>query len=118
LPDLLLLDMTTLRPNPYSFCRWCHAEYPQLKIILTSGTRIDVPPSERQWAIYQGALDLLSAFPEDNLFSNIVDITTKIRSVLNRLDAHPVSQQSLASALMSIQSIINRDTLFPTGESK
>jgi diguanylate cyclase (GGDEF)-like protein/PAS domain S-box-containing protein len=118
LPDLLLLDMTTLRPNPYSFCRWCHAQYPQLKIILTSGTRIDVPPSERQWAIYQGALDLLSAFPEDNLFSNIVDITTKIRSVLNRLDSTPVSQQSLASALMSIQSIINRDTLFPSGDSK
>jgi diguanylate cyclase (GGDEF)-like protein/PAS domain S-box-containing protein len=118
LPDLLLLDMTTLRPNPYSFCRWCHAQYPQLKIILTSGTRTDVPPSERQWAIYQGALDLLSAFPEDNLFSNIVDITTKIRSVLNRLDSHPISQQSLASALMSIQSIINRDTLFPTGDSK
>ncbi len=118
LPDLLLLDMTTLRPNPYSFCRWCHAQYPQLKIILTSGTRTDVPPSERQWAIYQGALDLLSAFPEDNLFSNIVDITTKIRSVLNRLDSHPISQQSLASALMSIQSIINRDTLFPSGDSK
>jgi diguanylate cyclase (GGDEF)-like protein/PAS domain S-box-containing protein len=111
LPDLLLLDMTTLRPNPYSFCRWCHSEYPQLKIILTSGTRTEVPPSERQWAIYQGALDLLSAFPEDNLFSNIVDIATKVRTLLHALDAHPVSQQSLASALMSIQAVINRDTI-------
>lgn len=119
LPDLLLLDMTTLRPNPYSFCRWCHSEYPQLKVVLTSGTRTEVPPSERQWAIYQGAVDLLSAFPEENLFSNIVDIATKVRSLLHVLDAHPVSQQSLASALMSIQSVVSHETMtrddgFPT----
>jgi diguanylate cyclase (GGDEF)-like protein/PAS domain S-box-containing protein len=114
LPDLLLLDMTTLRPNPYSFCRWCHSEYPQFKIILTSGTRTDVPPSERQWAIYQGAVDLLSAFPDDNLFANIVDISTKVRVLLNAIGAQPISQQSLASALMSIQSVIGRDTIIRT----
>ncbi len=112
LPDLLLLDMTTLRPNPYSFCRWCHSEYPQLKIVLTSGTRTEVPPSERQWAIHQGALDLLAAFPEENLFSKLVDIAAKVRSLLHALDTHPVSQQSLASALMSIQAVINpQDTV-------
>ncbi|WP_404788254.1 EAL domain-containing protein [Altericista sp. CCNU0014] len=117
LPDLLLLDMTTLRPNPYSFCRWCHREYPQLKIVLTSGTRTEVPPSERQWAIHQGALDLLAAFPEDNLFSKLVDIAAKVRSLLNALDAHPVSQQSLASALMSIQAVMNpQDTVLGLDE--
>lgn len=112
LPDLLLLDMTTLRPNPYSFCRWCHSEYPQLKIVLTSGTRTEVPPSERQWAIHQGALDLLAAFPEENLFSKLVDIAAKVRTLLHALDTHPVSQQSLASALMSIQAVMNpQDTV-------
>jgi CheY-like chemotaxis protein len=114
LPDLLLLDMTTLRPNPYSFCRWCHSEYPQFKIILTSGTRTEVPPSERQWAIYQGAVDLLPAFPDENLFANIVDIATKVRILLNAIEAQPISQQSLASALMSIQSVIGRDTIIRT----
>ncbi len=112
LPDLLLVDMTILRPNPYSFCRWCHGAYPQLKIILTSGTRIDVPPSERQWAIHQGAVNLVAAFPEENLFSNLVDVVAKVRSLLQILDMRPVSQQSLASALMSIQSVMNsQDTL-------
>jgi diguanylate cyclase (GGDEF)-like protein/PAS domain S-box-containing protein len=111
LPDLLLLDMTTLRPNPYSFCRWCHAQYPQLKIVLTSGTRTEVPSSERQWAIYQGALDLLPAFPESNLFAGMVDIAAKVRAVLKILNANPISQQSLASALMSIQSIAERGTV-------
>jgi diguanylate cyclase (GGDEF)-like protein/PAS domain S-box-containing protein len=120
LPDLLLLDMTTLRPNPYSFCRWCHAQYPQLKIVLTSGTRPDVPSSERQWAIYQGAVDLLPAFPETNLFASMVDTVEKVRAVLKMLNADPISEQSLASALMSIQSVVNRGTVlhsdgFPKG---
>jgi diguanylate cyclase (GGDEF)-like protein/PAS domain S-box-containing protein len=115
LPDLLLVDMTILRPNPYSFCRWCHSEYPQLKIVLTSGTRIDVPPSERQWAIHQGAVDLVAAFPEENLFSKLVDIVVKVRSLLHILDMRPISQQSLASALMSIQSVMgSQDTLLGT----
>lgn len=107
LPDLLLVDMTILRPNPYSFCRWCRSAYPQLKIVLTSGTRTEVPSSERQWAIHQGAVELLAAFPEENLFSKLVDIVTKVRSLLDALDAYPVSQQSLASALMSIQTVIH-----------
>jgi diguanylate cyclase (GGDEF)-like protein/PAS domain S-box-containing protein len=108
LPDLLLLDMTALRPNPYSFCRWCHTQYPQLKIVLTSGTRTEVPSSERQWAIYQGALELLSAFPEKNLFASLIDVAAKVRIVLKLLNANPISQQSLASALVSIQSVVNQ----------
>jgi diguanylate cyclase (GGDEF)-like protein/PAS domain S-box-containing protein len=117
LPDLLLVDMTILRPNPYSFCRWCHGEFPQLKIVLTSGTRTEVPPSERQWAIHQGAVDLLSAFPEEQLFSKLVDIAAKVRALLMLLDSHPVSQQSLASALMSIQTIVNsQDTMLGLNE--
>jgi diguanylate cyclase (GGDEF)-like protein/PAS domain S-box-containing protein len=117
LPDLLLVDMTILRPNPYSFCRWCHSEYPQLKIVLTSGTRTEVPASERQWAIHQGAVDLLAAFPEEKLFSKLVDIAAKVRSLLNVLDSHPVSQQSLASALMSVQTIANsQDTMIGLDE--
>ncbi len=103
LPDLLLLDMTTLRPNAYSFCRWCHIQYPQLKVVMTSGTRTEVPSSERQWAVYQGALDLLPAFPEKNLFSSMADVAARIRLVLKILGANPISQQSLASALVSIQ---------------
>jgi diguanylate cyclase (GGDEF)-like protein/PAS domain S-box-containing protein len=116
LPDLLLVDMTILRPNPYSFCRWCHSEYPQLKIVLTSGTRIDVPASERKWAIHQGAVELIAAFPEENLFSKMVDIAAKVRLLLDILGMRPVSEQSLASVLMSIQSVVgSQETLLGTG---
>jgi hypothetical protein len=113
-----LLDMTTLRPNPYSFCRWCHAQYPQLKIVLTSGTRTDVPSSERQWALYQGALDLLPAFPDANLFASMVDTMAKVRTVLKMLNANPLSQQSLTGALMTVQSAIEQGTVLYEGLPK
>ena len=100
LPELLLLDMTALKPNPYSFCRWCNSTHPTIKIILTSGIRTDIPPSERKWAIHQGAIDLLPGFAQQNLFSNMVDIISKARLVLTALDWRPLEQSSLSTALL------------------
>jgi biotin operon repressor len=46
-----------------------------------------------------------------------VDIAAKVRALLTLLDSHPVSQQSLASALMSIQTIVNsQDTMLGLNE--
>jgi hypothetical protein len=57
----------------------------------------------------------MAAFPEENLFSKLVDIAAKVRTLLHILDTRPVSQQSLASALMSIQSVVgSQDTLLRT----
>lgn len=111
LPDLLLLDMTVIKPNPYSFCRWCGQEYSDLNIILTSGSRGHVPPSERQWAINQGARDLLAAFPERNIFGNMVDVVSKVRIVLSAMDIEPTDQSSLSEVLMSLKTSMNRATL-------
>ena len=111
LPDLLLLDMTVIKPNSYSFCRWCMQEYKDLDIILTSGGRSHVPPSERQWAINQGAKDLLSAFPEQNIFGNMVDVVSKVRIVLSALEIEPSDQSSLSEVLISLKKSMNRATL-------
>jgi PAS domain S-box-containing protein len=109
LPKLLLLDMTALKPNPYSFCRWCNSNHPRLKIILTSGTRTDIPPSERKWAIHQGALDLLPGFAQQDLFANMVDIISKVRLVLTALDWRSLEQSRLSAALLAIQAVINEE---------
>ncbi len=111
MPDLLLLDMTVIKPNPYSFCRWCSQEYDDLNIILTSGDRNHVPSSERQWAINQGAIDLLGAFPEQNIFSNMVEVVAKVKIVLNALGLDASDQGSLSQVLMSLKSSMNRATL-------
>ena len=103
-PDLLLLDMTILKPNPYSFCRWCQSLHPHLKIILTSGTRTFVPASERKWATHQGAAELIPAFDEGSIFSNLIDVMAKVKMVLATLNWRPIEQGSLSSALLSIKS--------------
>lgn len=110
LPDLLLLDMTVLKPNPYSFCRWCHNLQPDLKIILTSGTRTFVPASERKWATHQGASELISAFDEGSIFSNVIDVMAKVRIVLTALKWRPIAQGSLSSALLAIKPSLSTST--------
>lgn len=102
-PDLLLLDMTILKPNPYSFCRWCHSLHPNLTIILTSGTRKFVPDSERKWATHQGASELIPAFDEGSIFANLIDVITKVRMVLTALSWRPLEQGALSSALLAIK---------------
>lgn len=110
LPDLLLLDMTILKPNPYSFCRWCRNLHPTLNIILTSGTRTFVPASERKWASHQGASELLAAFDENSLFANVIDVMAKVRIVLDALNWRPVEQNSLSTALLSIKASTSTPT--------
>lgn len=109
-PDLLLLDMTILKPNPYSFCRWCHNLHPHLKIILTSGTRTFVPASERKWATHQGASELIAAFEEGSIFSNLIDVMAKVKVVLTTLNWRPIEQKSLSSALLSIKPNLSTST--------
>jgi diguanylate cyclase (GGDEF)-like protein/PAS domain S-box-containing protein len=109
-PDLLLLDMTILKPNPYSFCRWCHNLHPDLKIILTSGTRTFVPASERKWANHQGASELIAAFDENSIFSNVIDVMAKVRVVLSALNWRPVEQSSISTALLSIKASTSTPT--------
>lgn len=109
-PDLLLLDMTILKPNPYSFCRWCHNLHPNLTIILTSGTRTFVPASERKWATHQGASELIAAFDEGSIFSNLIDVMAKVRVVLATLNWRPIEQGSLSAALLAIKSNLSTST--------
>lgn len=105
LPDLLLLDMTGLQDNPYHFCRWCRDTYPQVKVMLMSGKRADISASERKWAVHQGAVDLLPGFSEAQLFNNLLEVTARVKRVLEAIDWPEVEQQALLEALLSIQAL-------------
>lgn len=106
-PGLLLIDLGTTRSNPYDFCRWCRDIYPDLKVILVTGMRTEIFPSERQWAIRQGAVDLLAGFPRQNLFGCMVETADKMRVVLNALEWQPLEQSSLVNTLIALQEKIN-----------
>lgn len=104
LPDLLLADMETLKPNPYAFCRWCHNQYPSLKIILTCSNRTEIFESEKRWVAQQGAVDLLAGFSRESFFSeSITDVVERLQCVLNALDISTAHLPSLEPILRSLR---------------
>ncbi|HEY9664539.1 MAG TPA: hypothetical protein V6C65_39365, partial [Allocoleopsis sp.] len=88
--------------NAYTFCRWCREHCPQVKIVLVNGAQEEITPSEREWAIYQGAAELMPRFRRDTLISGAV---SRIRRILDLLDCPTLNQGRLVSALLSIQRV-------------
>lgn len=103
LPDLLIIDIEAQKPSPYAFCRWCRTAYPQVKILLISTTRTEIFPVERQWAIHQGAQDLLPSFPTQNLITNPISIVQKVDAVFRALQWRPAHQRPMMTALLDVQ---------------
>jgi CheY-like chemotaxis protein len=97
LPDLLLIDTRIQTVNAYSLCRWCRDHYPELHVVLVNGAQKEISPSEREWAIYQGASDLLPRFQRDRLVSGAV---ARIRRILELLDRPTLDSGALVNALM------------------
>lgn len=100
LPDLLILDMQNTNLNPYAFCRWCREQYPQTKVVLTNSGQAEISLSERQWAVNQGASDLLSGFRQENLVSGVA---LSVKRILEILDGHPFNNGALISVLLTIK---------------
>lgn len=100
LPDLLLIDTRIQTFNAYAFCRWCREHYPELKIVLVNGVQKEITPSEREWAVFQGASELMPRFQRDSLVSGAV---SRVRRILDLLDCPSMNQGTLVSALLSIQ---------------
>lgn len=103
LPDLLLVDLETQKPSPYEFCRWCRQHYPAIKILLTSGTCREISEVEQRWAIHQGAVGLLPAFPSGNLLKQALAISASFNSVIMALDLPPLPPESLLPVLITLQ---------------
>jgi DNA-binding response OmpR family regulator len=97
LPDLLLLDTRLQTVNAYSLCRWCRDHYPEVKIVLVNGAQKEIGPSERQWAIFQGAADLLPRFQHDRLVSGAV---VRVRRILDLLNRPTLDSGALVNALL------------------
>ncbi|NJO12018.1 MAG: response regulator, partial [Leptolyngbyaceae cyanobacterium SL_1_1] len=100
LPDLILIDTRLQSLRPYAICRWCRKHCPALKIVLVNGAQYEVLSSERQWAICQGAADLLPRFPTSNLISNTVAHTSEI---LDLLELPSLNHSALVSALLKLR---------------
>jgi CheY-like chemotaxis protein len=100
LPDLLILDMQSTNLKPYAFCRWCRELYPHTKVVLTNSGQAKISLSERQWAVNQGASDLLPGFRQENLVSGVA---ASVKRILEILDSHPLNNGALISVLLTIK---------------
>lgn len=100
LPDLLLIDVRLRNFNPYAFCRWCRDNCPNVRVVLVNGAKKEIIPSERQWAILQGAAELLPAFDSENLVTTVAD---GVKRVLKALDEQSLDNGALISVLLNIK---------------
>ncbi|HEY9619802.1 MAG TPA: response regulator [Crinalium sp.] len=100
LPHALLVDVGLRNFNPFAFCRWCRDNCPDVKVILLNPSQQEISPSERQWAILQGAADLLPGFDLDNLVSSVAD---EVKRVLKALDGQPLDNGALISVLLAMK---------------
>lgn len=95
---LLLVDLGAQHLNAFDVCRWYHDNYPELKLILTSGLRKKVLSTERRLALEQGAEDLFPGFQQDNVLPAALG---RVRRILEILRYHPLEEQDLIDDLMA-----------------
>ena len=98
-PDLLLIDTRLQGLQPYRICRWCHQYAPQIKILLVNGAQLQVTEAERQWAIYQGAADLLPQLDRQRIISMAIG---NVKRVLELVEGPKLDCKALVSALLAL----------------
>jgi CheY-like chemotaxis protein len=97
LPDLLLIDTRIQTVNAYSLCRWCRQYYPEVQVVLVNGGQKEISAAEREWAICQGAADLMPRFQRERLVSGAV---ARVRRILDLLDQSTLDSGALVYALL------------------
>jgi diguanylate cyclase (GGDEF)-like protein len=114
LPNLLLIDVSSLQPDLLAFFDFLRANYSSLPVMLSKGMDTSVDEALRASAIQAGALDLLPGFRlrGSNLLSNASDIAQKVSLVLETLQWPPVEEAIQQAAFNALQSLIRNETLF------
>ena len=99
LPDLLLIDTRLQDLRPYQICRWRQHYAPQIKILLVNGAQLEVTDAERQWAMYQGAADLL---PQLNRYRVISMAIKNVNRALELIEGPKLDCKALVSVLLKL----------------
>ncbi|MCG8362074.1 MAG: hypothetical protein MJA27_01925 [Pseudanabaenales cyanobacterium] len=104
LPDLLLIDTRLQGLRPYRICRWCHQYSPQIKVLLVNGAQLEVTEAERQWAIYQGAADLLPQLDRHRMISMTIK---NVKRALELIEGPKLDCKTLVSVLLALTRVNN-----------
>lgn len=114
LPDLLLLEISTLKPDADTVLKALKTQYPALKLILTSGREVEIHETQLKWAQSQHDSTLLPGFNlrGNDLKSNSADIAKNIQLLLDELDCFPPKDQLAEAAYVALQLVIRNETLY------
>ena len=99
LPDLLVIDTRLHHLQPFHLCRWCQQSCPGIKILLINGAQSRILAAERQWAMTQGAVDLLPRINQDTLISSAA---ANLRKTLDLMDILHYDQKTFITALLKM----------------
>ncbi|MDJ0703184.1 MAG: hypothetical protein QNJ46_07890 [Leptolyngbyaceae cyanobacterium MO_188.B28] len=102
LPDLLLIDTRLQALQPYKICRWSQLYAPEIKVLLVNGAQLEVTEAERQWAIYQGAVDLL---PQLDRYRVISMAVKNVKRALELIEGPKLDCKALVSVLLKLSHV-------------
>ncbi|MEM1308812.1 MAG: hypothetical protein AAGF98_04800 [Cyanobacteria bacterium P01_H01_bin.153] len=99
LPDLIVLDTRLHHLQPLQLCRWRQKHNLDTQILLVNGVQPQIVGAERQWALTQGAADLLPRICKNSLVSGA---STNLRRALDVLEITSCNHQTLIKALLQL----------------
>ncbi len=99
LPSLILVDTQLVRLKPYSIRCWYKVHCPTVKVVLVNGAQVTISLSEREWARYQGTLDILPRLPSQTLVSSAI---TYARQIIAILGDTKLDSGALVTALLKL----------------
>mgnify|MGYP001794009321 FL=1 len=99
LPDLIVVDTRLHHLQPLQLCRWQQKHHLATKILLVNGVQPHIVNAERQWALTQGAADLLPRICKNTLVSGA---SANLRRVLDVLEITSCDHHTLIKALLRL----------------
>jgi CheY-like chemotaxis protein len=113
LPDLLIIDTRLHHLQPLQLCRWCRRHRIDINILLVNGFQPTILKTERQWAVAQGAIDLLPRITQHSLVSGAAK---NLQRTLDILEIASCNQEALIRSLLSMG--LNMPFRYPHQEAK
>jgi hypothetical protein len=98
-PDLLVLDTRLRHLRPFQLSRWLRHHCPEIPLLLVNGAQTQILPAERQWAMTQGAADLLPGFKRTAPISSAAHNLVR---ALHLIDHLPLYQQAMIASLIEL----------------
>ncbi len=107
LPQVLLLDIQAYSSNLAEFCQWCRAHHPALKLLLTDSKGSRIAPQNQAQAQAWGCVNLLPAFPPQDLLNQSVQIVDQVTVLLQSFKGVPLQRPELLDTLWRLQRLFN-----------